>query len=217
MFSKLATAQMPGSFHSNTTASFVESKTTHPPSCVNTPAFNASSLGASSFQFLMEMSIIFCKRNVASSSGRRFHSPTTGSSWNLFTTTSPESFNSKPLSGQRFFLIPTAIASSIQGCAVNGLPMYPPITAGNVAHAPSPNSIPNSLRYGDISSSSDLQPVPTPNILPACPVGSIISVTAPSDVSQGKSTRSTNFNAASASQLSTMPNLLMPRFCNSGI
>mmetsp|Transcript_2852 Transcript_2852/g.4313 ORF Transcript_2852/g.4313 Transcript_2852/m.4313 type:complete len:202 (-) Transcript_2852:727-1332(-) len=168
--SKLATAQKPGSRQRNISSPDLQSTTTHPPSCVNTPFSTASFVGTKAFLFLNDTSTKFCRRNVASSNGRLAHPPTKGIFSKLFTLTSPLSpSNSRALSGHLLFLCPTAIASSIQGCSKNGFPTNPPMTAGNVPHAPSPQDMPNNLTYGDISSSSGLHPLSTPNLRPASP------------------------------------------------
>lgn len=71
--------------------------------------------------------------------------------------------------------------------------LYTPITAGNVAHAPSPHSIPNNFRKGLTSSFSGNHPRPTPNVFPASPVLS----TNKSTLVVSKSTTSANAIAAS--------------------
>mmetsp|Transcript_11466 Transcript_11466/g.36426 ORF Transcript_11466/g.36426 Transcript_11466/m.36426 type:complete len:231 (-) Transcript_11466:217-909(-) len=186
--SKLQTAQMPGSVQRKA-RSPPGSVATRPPSWVRT--WMRSSAGLSWSQCLREMPSMFWRRSVASSSGRRPQAPTTGSLAN----------SSLVALGHRAWSLFCRIASPIQGWARMGLPRYPPITAGRVPSAPSPQSMPNSFPYAlsrivapksSSESSSGFQPREAPNARPARPSGSLSTETR-----SGRSTNSTNRRHAS--------------------
>eukprot|EP00962_Isochrysis_galbana_P034052 scaffold11465_cov105-Isochrysis_galbana.AAC.8 len=148
---------------------------------------------------------MFCSRSVASSSGRRPHPLTSGSSSNLFDETRPDGTStSTALDGQRPAAAPWASPDSIQPCTPEGLPMYPAMTEGSVPLAPRPTSMPSSFTYGESGTAtpdppscsevwSGSQPRPTAKARPASPASSDSSSS-----SSGRSSSSPSLAAADA-------------------